>query len=409
MINNQKKILFLCTEGFDTPSPSNHLYFALLQDTINNGFHITYVQSRRMSINPEIPKELENEKNLKIITISRPIVKKSFFVLRYFEEAFYHFKAFAKWRKEGRFDGVFVQSSPTSIFSIFLAKVIKKFPVLYSIQDMWPGSAVSSGVLNNKWIAVFFYKFQKYAYRKSDIITVLSNDMKKKLLSFGVDEKKIHTIVNWYDEKNIKEIDWESNRFVKKYNLSKEKFYIQYAGTMGYVFDFNTILSVAERLESFKDIEFHMIGSGSQKESFIKEVHSKKLGNIHFFPLEPQEMVADVYSACSITLIPLKIGIIGNSVPSKASLVLACNRTIINSVDEDSDYFKMFNENNIGLSVSNKNSNNLLDAIMDLYTNKKKRNKLAENGFNYAKSHYNRKSNTIKFISLFDSLVLIKK
>lgn len=39
---------------------------------------------------------------------------------------------------------------------------------------------------------------------------------------------------------------------------------------------------------------------------------------------------------------PLKEGVIGNSVPSKAALLMACRRVIINSVDIGSDYSDMF-------------------------------------------------------------------
>jgi glycosyltransferase involved in cell wall biosynthesis len=104
------------------------------------------------------------------------------------------------------------------------------------------------------------------------------------------------------------------------------------------------------------------------------------LDNIKFFPLEPQHMVSDVYSACSVCLIPLKRGIIGNSVPSKAGLLMACNRAIVNSVDEDSDYYRMFNDNEIGISASNNDPEAVVEAILELYNNKEKRELYAKNG-----------------------------
>jgi len=58
---------------------------------------------------------------------------------------------------------------------------------------------------------------------------------------------------------------------------------------------------------------------------------------------------------CDIQLIPLNRKIIGNSVPSKAALVMACRRLIVNFVDEDSEYYERFILNKIGVSVSNLN------------------------------------------------------
>ena len=400
-----KKILFICTEGFDTPGPSNHLIGTLIEDLLENEFHITLVQSRRMKINGDIPENLVDKSNFEAITLDRRVVEKSSFIKRYIEEATYHFKAFKKWRKIKDIDVVFVQSCPTVVFSIMLLKLFTKYPILYSIQDIWPGSAKNSGVLTNKIIANFFNVFQKIAYSFSDVLTVISDDMKRKIIEQGVKEEKIHPIVNWFDDRSVHEVEWTENRFVSKYNLSREIFYVQYAGTMGYVFDYKMVLNVAEKLRSYRDIQFHMIGQGSQKESFIKETKERELDNIVFFPLEPQHMVSDVYSTCSISLIPLKRGIIGNSVPSKAGLLMACNRAIVNSVDEDSDYYELFNQNEIGISVSNNNSDGVAEAIVHLYEDKVTRNSIAQKGHEFGKDYYSRSTNTEKFVKLFNEII----
>ena len=144
------------TEGFDTPGPSNHLVGTLIEDLLENEFHITLIQSRRQKINGDIPDNLIGKSNFEVITLDRKVIKKSSFIKRYIEEATYHFRAFKKWRKVKDIDAVFVQSCPTVMFSILLLKLFTKYPILYSIQDMWPGSAVNSGVLNNKLIANFY-------------------------------------------------------------------------------------------------------------------------------------------------------------------------------------------------------------------------------------------------------------
>lgn len=398
------KILFICTEGFDTPGPSNHLISSLIEDTLESGMKVELIQSRRKKLNDEIPNNLKNKEGFNVSTVDRRIIEKSNFVSRYFEEALYSLRCFNIWRKLEGVDVVFVQSCPTVLFSIILLKLFMKKPVLYSVQDMWPGSAVNSGVLKSRIISSVFYSMQKLAYKLSDKLTVISNDMKLKLLEQGVREDKIETIVNWFDDKTVKEIEWENNKFVDKYNFSKDKFYVQYAGTMGYVFDYNMVLEVAELLKDYTNIEFQMIGQGSQKEIFMQEKERRELDNIVFYPLEPQNMVSDVYSTCSVCLIPLKKGIIGNSVPSKAGLLMACNRAIINSVDENSDYYRLFNENKIGISVPNENSYQVADAILKLYKDKKLCDELAKNGHDFGKRYYARSNNTIKFIEIFKSL-----
>ncbi|MBW9145244.1 glycosyltransferase family 4 protein [Clostridium sp. CM027] len=403
-----KKILFISTEGFDTPGPSNHLVSSLIEDLLDSGFSIHLIQSRRKKINSEIPDTLKNKRNLEMTVINRKIINKNSFIHRYFEEALYAFKCFKIWIKMKDIDSVFVQSCPTVVFSIVLLKLFMRKPILYSVQDMFPGSAVSSGVINNRFIKWVFYKIQKVAYKNSDILTVISEDMKMKVVEQGVPPKKIFSIVNWFDDRTVHEVQWEDNRFVKKYNLQKNKFYVQYAGTMGYVFDYKMVLNVAELLKGYKDIEFQMIGQGSKRAAFIGEKEKRGLDNIVFYPLEPQDMVSDVYSTCSICLIPLKKGIIGNSVPSKAGLLMACSRTIVNSVDDDSDYYKMFNENEMGISAPNDDPKAVADAIFDLYKNKEKRESLAKIGHEFGKKYYGRNTNTLKFIELFSGKITEK-
>lgn len=398
-------LLFVCNEGFDTPGPSNHLIATLVEDLLEYGFHVTLIQSRRERVDDEIPDNLKDQANLEVFSIDRKIVSKSAFLRRYIEEMTYHFKARKVWKKRKDFDAVFVQSCPTVVFSIILLKLFARKPILYSVQDIWPGSAVSTGVMRSRPLAAFFRAIQKFAYRRSDAITVISEDMKSRVIEQGVPEDKIFPIVNWFDDRSVREVAWDDNRFVRKYNLRRDRFYVQYAGTMGFVFDYRMVLHVAERLQRNTDIVFQMIGRGSQKEAFVAEADKRGLTNIVFYPLEPQDMVSDVYSACSISLIPLKRGVIGNSVPSKAGLLMACKRAIVNSVDEDSDYYRIFDENDIGLSVSNRDPEAVAEAIFALYKDPEKRARMAGNGYVFGQKYYSRSENTAKFIRVFERLI----
>lgn len=399
------KVLIQWAGGFDTPGPSNHLLKSLIEDLISAGINVHLIQGSIKKIGEEIPSDFKNLKGFTFNTLDRKDIAKSNFAKRYLEEIHYVLRSARYWKRVDGIDVVFIRSSPTSLYGILLAKLFFKKQVLYGVQDMWPGSAVNSGVLKNKLVANFFYALQKIAYKFSDTITVISKDMKTKVLEQGVPEEKVYPIVNWFDDRTVHEVPWEENRFVKKYDLDKDKFYVQYAGTMGYVFDYKMVLNVAANLKSYKDIEFHMIGQGSQKDSFINDAKIQGLDNIKFFPLEPQHMVSDVYSACSVCLIPLKRGIIGNSVPSKAGLLMACNRAIVNSVDEDSDYYRMFNDNEIGISASNNDPEAVVDAILELYNNKEKRELYAKNGQEFGRNYYARSVNTKKFIELFDYMM----
>jgi colanic acid biosynthesis glycosyl transferase WcaI len=375
---------------------------AMVEDTLSAGIDVHVISSHTTGQNEDIPEEFCKYSGFTFSIVERAVVDKHAFVKRYLSGIKFAWDCRKFIRNVQDYDLIYVQSCPTALYNLLIARLFgNRNPIIYSIQDMFPGSSIASGVMKSKWMQIVFYQLQKIAYRYSDAITVISEDMSDKVLEQGVREGKIYEIVNWYDDRTVQEVHWEDNRFVRKYDLPKDKFYVQYAGTMGYVFDYQMVLKVAELLKDYTDIEFQMIGKGSQKETFMKEKERRGLINIVFYPLEPEHMVSDVYSTCSACLIPLKRGIIGNSVPSKAALLMACKRPIINSVDKDSHYYRMFNENQIGISVSNEDPEALAEAILRLYHDKSLREEMAVNGYHFGKEHYARSKNTKKLIDLF--------
>lgn len=398
------KLLYIASIDFYTkPNPSFHLMTTMLEDLLDYGIEVKLVGCKEAGIDRHIPEILENKPGFEYHLIDCPKIEKSNFVRRYLEGIRYA-KAVGKYIKKAisDCDVVFVQSSPTVLYTLYYAKKYSGGrKIIYNVQDMFPGSSIASGVMRQKWMQFIFYRLQKIAYRKADVITAISKDMKDKLIEQGVPNDKIKVIVNWFDDSSVHEVSWQENRFVQKYNMSPELFYVQYAGTMGYVFDYHIVINVAEKLKEHKDIVFQMIGEGSQKEDFIQAAKDKGLENIVFLPLEKQEMVSDVYSACSVCFIPLKKGIIGNSVPSKAGLLMACKRAIITSVDKNSDYYNMIDEY-AGVAADNDNPYEIVQAILHMKNKRDVCIAYGISGYEYGHELYSRSKNMKKYIELLE-------
>ena len=394
-------ILLFMSSGLDTPGPSWHLYTALIEDLVKYGHNVHLVESHSTGINPDCPRILKELKNFTYETIDIEVVDKKAFAKRYLVGVKYCFKARKIFSKLKGFDVMMIQSCPWAPFAIAFAKKLVGAPVIYNSQDMFPGSSIANGAMKKKWMQKIFYAFQKTAYHKADHITVISEDMKQKMIEQGVPIKKITIIPDWYDDKSVREIPWDKNLFVKKYNMKKDKFYVQFAGTMGMNFDYKMVLNVAEILKDQKDVIFQMIGQGSQKDIFVKLAKERNLNNIVFLPLEPQEMVPHVYSACTVCLIPLPRGVIGNSVPSKAGLLMACHRVIVTSSDDGSDYNKMFDREKMGIACSTDNPQGIAAGILKLRDDPDLRERYADNAQKYGKAVYSRTVNTRLYEELY--------
>lgn len=397
-------ILLFMSSGLDTPGPSWHLYTALIEDLVSYGHRVHLIESHSTGINPDCPANLKDLENFSYETINIEVVPKRAFAKRYLTGVKYCFRAKPVFKKQRQYDVAMVQSCPWAPFATSFIKRYIKAPVIYNSQDMFPGASIANGAMKRKWMQRFFYAFQKIAYKKADHISVISEDMKNKVMEQGVPAEKITVIPDWYDDHSVREIPWDENLFVKKYDMSKDVFYVQFAGTMGFNFDYRMVLNVAEILKNEQNIVFQMIGAGSQKDVFEEAARQRGLHNIVFLPLEPQEMVPHVYSACSACLIPLPRGVIGNSVPSKAGLLMACHRVIITSADADSEYNRMFNEKKIGMAYDCNDPAGVAAGIVQLRDNPLYREQLADNAKQYGAEIYARHVNTRLYEQLYEKV-----
>ena len=402
------KILFIVST-LRRPNPSWHLMKALIEDVLDAGIEIHAIQRFPEGAPlPPFPEDILNHRNFSYYEVPCPTINKKKFVKRYLEATFFSLKMCKYIKKVKNYDMVFIQSSINSFYNLCVAyHYAKGRPIIFNSQDMFPGSAIANGSMPKKWMQKVFYMMQRYAYKKASYFTAISEDMKEKLIEQGVPEEKIQVIVNWYDDMAVKEVEWKENRFVKQYGLSSEKFYIQYAGTMGTNFNPDIILKVAQKLAKYTDIEFQMIGNGVRREKFELDARFLGLDNIKFYPLQPQGLVSDVYSACSVCLIPLKQGVIGNSVPSKAALLMACGRVIINSVDVGCEYGEMFERENIGFSAGIEDVDKIVDDTLRLYNDHKLLDKMGERAKHYGMINYSRRVNTQKYINLFNDIYIL--
>lgn len=396
---------------------SLHLTQDLVYDLSKEGFNvdvITAMPSRNIS--PEISEKYKKVKLEKIkntnITVHRIKLmhETKRITQRTFRYIVYSIKVFFKLLN-AKCDAIVVGSTPPLILANACLKVskIKKVPVVFRLQDLFPETAIKSGKLSNKRVIKTCEWFEKRLYNNVSAIVTIGNDMAQKVLEKSPNTEKIFIIPNWIDDDKVKEVSFEQNRFLKSFHINnKDEFRVLFAGNLGMAQDINIIVGAAEKLKDYEDIKFLIVGDGAQKRDIRKEVERKGLKNISFYPMQPQELVPDVYSAGDVGLVTLKKGIIGNAVPSKTMSIMACNRPIIATVDKNSDYYNFINDEEIGIAVDAEDTDKFIEAILELYNDREKSKIFGSNARKYIEQNLSRKKLTVKYADVLKKVVTNK-
>lgn len=367
------KILFLNAYFYPEVISFTHLEKDLIEELIEQGHElvvITPVPTRGISEETyskyrKIKCEELYDGRVKVIRFSAPREGRNAIVraLRYF---WCNIREYQLGKKQEAVDMIFAVSTPPTqgLLAGMLAKK-KKCPFVYSLQDVFPDSLVTTG-MTHEGTAIWKIgrKIENKTYEKATRVVVISDSIGDNLRAKGVVDEKIALIPNWIDTEKVSPVAKENNRLYGEFNISREKFTVVYAGNFGAAQGADVVLQAAERLKEQSDIQFVIFGGGSEFEAAQKTVSDKKLTNVIINKLLPQDRVPEVYSLGDVALITCKKGVGNSGMPSKTWSIMACNTPIIASFDTDSELAHILTKAKAGVSVEPEDADALVVAIL---------------------------------------------
>lgn len=366
------KIVIATPILYEASSPFNHLFKDIIEGFLKAGHEIIRIVACEREKENGYKLGIEHD-NIKYIPVIRKKSDHGNIIQRYTSDVITAVKM-AKIIKKIQADILFEDVCYSSFWTVRVAKN-KGMKIVSMLQDIWPDNAVQSGLIKEKSLLYkYFEMWQQAVYKNSDKMICISDDMKKFIKSKGISEKKINVIYNWGYSNETVDIPWDENLFVKKYNLSHDKFYAIYAGNIGRMQNVELVVRAAEKLESNTNIQFLIIGDGAYKENIEKEVKEKNLSNVKMLPLQDSKLATSIYSAAGVNIIPLVPGGIKTALPSKTGVCLACGRPVVFCFDKQSAFDKICEKYKSGCCVSSTNENELAKAILKYSTKPVKKN-----------------------------------
>jgi glycosyltransferase involved in cell wall biosynthesis len=295
------------------------------------------------------------------------------------------------FKVKGKFDVVIVTSPPLFVgISGYLISRFKKAPMVFEIRDLWPESAIDTGVLNNKWIIKLAYAVEKFLYKKAKLINVLTpafyNTLRDKK---NISISKLIMIPNAADFSLSDEIltTFDRDAFRKQHNLEGH-FIITYVGAHGVANHLEQILLAGKALED-TNVLFLLIGQGMEKARLIKLAENMEVKNVRFIDSVPKKDVFRYIIASDMGASVLKnVDTFKTVYSNKTFDYFSCKKPILMAIDGVSR--ELVETADAGTYVEPENVVEYNRIIRFYLQNPEKIKEQGENGYAYAKINFDR-------------------
>lgn len=298
-----------------------------------------------------------------------------------------------------KYDRIIVTSPPllAGIPGLLLSKW-KRVPLVLEIRDLWPESAIEMGVLKNKWLISLSYGFEKYLYRKSKLINVLTPAFRERLIRHkGVVPGKIIIIPNAADfrwsELALRSVCTSELR--GKLGL-EGKFVIIYVGAHGLANDLMQLVEAATLLRG-TNAHFLLIGDGMQKRMLTEEADSRLLTNVSFLAPVSKEQIFGYILMADVGVSVLKKADIFKTVYSNKTFdYFSCKKPVLMAIDGVSR--DLVEQAEAGMFAEPGNPAGLAERIEIYMKDRELLTKHGENGYRFVHGHFDREKLAKEFL-----------
>lgn len=338
------KILFLALYKI-TDSNSGYIYADLIKEFAKNNHDVyaitpsldkseTYVDNNGVTIikvkNGATDKTSKIKKVINLFLLDRRTIK-----------------AIKKYAKGITFDCIITMSSNLSYY-----KTMKYFKKKYNafsyllLKDIFPQNALDMGMLKEKGIKGFIYKYfrrkeQKF-YKYADKIGCISDANTKFLLNHNpkMSVTKVETCPNSVTPEEITLSNFEKNQLREKYNLPLDKKIFVYGGNFGIPQGVPFIIKCLKELQAKEDIHFLLVGDGTEYHVLEDFVNNEKPQNITLLKRLSREDFDKMLYSCDVGLIFLDYRFTMPNYPSRALSYMQASLPILAATDTTTDIGK---------------------------------------------------------------------
>jgi colanic acid biosynthesis glycosyl transferase WcaI len=221
------------------------------------------------------------------------------------------------WKLRGQqYDAIFAyEPSPVTVGLPAVAmRFVKKAPLLFWVQDLWPETLHAVGVVRSPRILDAVGKLVSFIYKRCDLILAQSKSFIPQILKIAPPGQPVRYFPNWSDQV----LALVAHDAAPEVPLKPGFFSVMFAGNIGDAQDFPAILAAAESLKGHA-IRWLIVGDGRMASWVVDEIKKRGLlDQVLMLGRFPSERMPSFFQHADALLVSLKDEpIFAMTIPSK--------------------------------------------------------------------------------------------
>jgi colanic acid biosynthesis glycosyl transferase WcaI len=300
-------------------------------------------------------------------------------------------------------DVIYAYHPPLTIgIAASLLRIIRRIPVVYDIQDLWPDTLRTTGMLNNEQVLSLVARVCDQVYKQVDQIVVLSPGFKNLLIQRGVPERKIEVIYNWAEEERLKVAAGNPPSGFP----GGDEFRLLFAGNMGTPQALGAVLEAARLLQAKGVLaKLIFVGTGLEVEDLKMKAAVLELNNVIFFPPVPMSEIGAYLNNSDALLVHLKSDkLFEITIPSKTQAYMAVGKPILLAVEGNAA--ELITIAGCGVLAKPENPTAIVEAVEALVRmSPVEREEMGLRGSSFYNQNLSLQAGSEKFKKLFEDVV----
>jgi colanic acid biosynthesis glycosyl transferase WcaI len=253
------------------------------------------------------------------------------------------------------------------------------------LQDIVPDAAVSTGMMRAGRAVAMSRRLERFVYRHSDFVTVISGGFRDNLLAKGVPAGKVSVLPNWIDASSF---DVTPDPAVRTtLGAPDGEMLVLHTGNMGAKQGLEVVVDAAAQLGE-ENIAITLIGDGQSRASL--EERAARGANRHLKFLGLQENLPATLAAADVLVLSQRAQVTDSAAPSKLLSYMASGKPIVATVNESSEAAHLIREAQCGVVVPPERPDRLAEALRDLQRHPEVHAALGAAGRRHVSAHFDR-------------------